>query len=126
MLDILKEYGFTLLQLMLEAVLPVLAVFIIQWVRAQIQIAMDKLNDNQRAILNEAARIAVLAAEQMNLAGKVADKKAFAVDFAQKYLDEHGIIISLGTIEGAIEAAVMSEFNQQPELLTSTLEVTEG
>jgi len=117
MLDILKEYGFALLQLLLEALLPILVVFVIQWVRMQIKKVIAGLSSDQAALLAEAAKIAVLAAEQMNLAGLIMDKKEWAIEYAQNYLLAHNIPLDLATIEGLIEAAVMAEFNQYPDAI---------
>ena len=112
MLDILKEYGLTLLQLVLTALLPILATYIIQLVKVWIENAMMKLGDQQAKAVKLAANLAVQAAEQMQLAGQIEDKKLEAIKIAQAYLDEHGVgIIDVEVISDAIEAAVMEQFN---------------
>ena len=112
MLDILLDFVFGLLQLALEAALPVLVVMLIAWVRVQVKAGFAKLEPNVQLILQEAARIAVLAAEQMNLAGQLDEKLDFAVGIAQSFLNEHGVELELDLIIAAIEAAVMDEFNR--------------
>lgn len=112
MLDILIEYGFQLLQLVLEALLPVLAVMAIKWVQVLIKNGIAKLEPNVQDILNEGVRIAVLAAEQMGLSQQLQEKKAFALEMAQLYLAEHGVELDIEVIAAAIEAAVMDEFNR--------------
>lgn len=116
MLDVLKDILFQILQLALEALLPVLVAFIIRWVKGQIDIAKGKLNEQQQTILDAAVRIAVLAAEQLNLSGFVENKKAEAIKIAQAYLIAHGIDIDVQVLADMIEAAVMDEFNR-PDLL---------
>jgi LL-H family phage holin len=62
--------------------------------------------------VEEMAKIAVKAAEGLGLAGKIADKKEYAINLMQHQLDAKGIKINLAIIEGAIEAAVFEEFNK--------------
>ena len=112
-MDILKDILFQVLQLALEALLPVLIGFAIKWLRDQIGLLKSKLSESQLAILDAAAKIAVLAAEQLNLAGFVEDKKAEAIRIAQQYLAAHGVELDVQVIADAIEAAVMEQFNQQ-------------
>jgi hypothetical protein len=63
------------------------------------------------ALLDKAVQRAVLAAEQSGLTGIIqnvaAQKKRFAVDFAFKYLAEHGLRIDPAVVNGLIEAQVL-------------------
>jgi hypothetical protein len=67
------------------------------------------------ALLDKAVETAVLAAEQTGLktmavetAANVAlAKKQYAVELAEKYLDEHGIDVDAALIDGMIEAQIM-------------------
>lgn len=62
--------------------------------------------------LGEVARIAVRAAEQAKVANLITEKKAYALEFAEKLLSAQGITIDLDVISAAIEAAVYTEFNR--------------
>jgi D-alanyl-D-alanine carboxypeptidase len=57
-------------------------------------------------VLQLFAEAAVQAAEQMNIAGLIEDKKAYALEQVQKWLDEKGIILDASLIEQAIESEV--------------------
>ena len=63
-------------------------------------------------LLDEGARIAVRATEQLGLAGLVKDKKEYAMNYLCNFLTGYGIEVDLAVISGAIEAAVLEEFNR--------------
>lgn len=62
-------------------------------------------------LLAKAVQAAVLAAQQSGTAGLIrdagADKKRFAVEFAFKYLAEHGMRVDSGVVASLIEAEIM-------------------
>jgi hypothetical protein len=64
------------------------------------------------ALLDKAVHTAVLAAEQSGLTGAIqnvaAQKKRYAVDFAFKYLAEHGLRVDPTVVNGLIEAQVLA------------------
>lgn len=58
-------------------------------------------------VLEEGAKMVVYAAEQSGIAGEVTDKKDYAINALQAYLNAHGWKgIDLQLIDAAIEAAV--------------------
>ncbi len=63
------------------------------------------------ALLDKAVQTAVMAAEQSGLAGAIqnvaAQKKRYAMDFAFKYLAEHGLRVDPAVVDGLIEATVL-------------------
>jgi hypothetical protein len=65
------------------------------------------------ALLDKAVQSAVLAAEQSGLANIIqnaaAHKKRFALDFAFKYLDEHGLRVDPTVVDGLLEAEIMRQ-----------------
>jgi len=61
--------------------------------------------------LEEAAVFAVMAAEQAGAAELIKDKKVYAFDIAERWLELRGIKIDLDLIDAAIEAAVYEKFN---------------
>ena len=102
------------LQGLLEFLLPIVAVAIISvlvswakllWAKAQ------SWNPDTTDLLEEAAKVAVTAAEQAGTAYLINDKKAYAMDIAERWLAEHGIHLDIELIDAAIEAAVYKQFN---------------
>jgi LL-H family phage holin len=62
-------------------------------------------------LLQKFAVAAVQAAEQSGLLTAGKEKKAFAIEQVEKWLDQFGIDIDLDLVDAAIEAAVFSELN---------------
>ena len=63
------------------------------------------------ALLDKAVQTAVLAAQQSGLTGVIQNvaeqKKRYAMDFAFKYLAEHGLRVDPAVVNGLIEAQVL-------------------
>lgn len=124
MLDVLKDFGVTFLNLFLQLVLPplvaVLAGFVIKWVKSKISAAEAAIDSTTQDIIKKAVSAAVLAAEQVGLADVALDKKDWAIERAQTLLAANGLAIDLEELDTLIEAAVMEEFNRykaaEPEL----------
>ena len=105
---------FDFLNLFLQAVLPVLAAALAGWLYSQARLAWQKFQNarpDTADAIQWAAEIAVRAAEQANLGGLIDDKKRYALQFAQRWLELKKIPIDLEALDGAIEAAVWSELN---------------
>ena len=86
--DLLQEFLMGLLVLLL----PILSAFIVKALNALAQKWLAELEANKPELawyLNEAVDIAVRAAEQASLAGFIEDKKQYAFQIAQQWLDEH-------------------------------------
>ena len=61
--------------------------------------------------LEQAAEIAVAAAEKMNLSGFIRNKREYAVEIVQRFLDEAGWDeIDVALLEAAVEAEVLKQF----------------
>ena len=72
---------------------PVLTGFVIAWVKAQVDLAIQNLENSKPAFANAlrvAVGLAVQAAEQAGLSGLVDDKKQYAFQIAQQWLDDAG------------------------------------
>ena len=68
-------------------------------------------NDANVQFLLRLATIGVQAAEQV-YGGENGDaKKAYAIEFIQAELDKRKIPVDIGSIEAAVESAVLAEFN---------------
>lgn len=98
------------LQAVLVIVLPPLVVFAAKWLRARAEQALAEASAWQpdlMALLERAAGFAVSAAEQAGAAGFVKDKKVYALDLAEKWLETKGIAVDLDMIDAAVEKAVL-------------------
>jgi len=101
------------LQSLLEFLLPIVAVAVIGALVSWAKLLWEKAkswNPDATDLLEEAAKIAVTAAEQVG-AAKFIDKKVYAMDIAERWLAEHGIMLDIELIDAAIEAAVYRQFN---------------
>lgn len=110
-LEFLSEF----VQGLLLAFAPILASLIAAWVLAKTKAAWDSIKAERpdlAMILQTAATMAVRAAEQSKMSELITNKKAYALDIAEKWLLEKGITVDLALIDAAIEAAVLTEFNQ--------------
>lgn len=115
-MDVLNDFLWKFLQLFLNAVIPpliaVAAAFIIALAKKLIAKWTASMNLDVLAIIQEAVRSAVLAAEQAHLKDFAVDKYAFAMEQASNWLASKNIKFDLEELSGLIEAAVMDEFNR--------------
>jgi hypothetical protein len=83
-------------------------------VNKQFSNAAPVVNDAaaRSTLLDKAVQTAVLAAEQSGLTGAIQDvaaqKKRYALDFAFKYLAEHGLRVDPTVVDGMLEAQVLT------------------
>lgn len=110
------EYLSVFLQKFLEIVLPVLATalagLVVAWITKIVNQVKSKLSQEAQWYIEQAVTSAVLAAEQLNLSGKIEDKKDYALQVAEQWLAEKKIKIDLAKLSDLIEAEVMSQFNR--------------
>ncbi len=102
------------LQKLLEVFLPILAVTIVGFLIAKIKYWLAEAkawNPDITELLEQAVKFAVTAAEQAGASKLIEDKKTYAFDVAERWLELHGIKIDLDLIDAAIEAAVYEKFN---------------
>ncbi len=112
-----KDFLSLFLQKFLEFALPLLVTFLMGLIVAGIKKLWAEYQAHTsattQAILSEAAKYAVQAAEQLGLSGKVKDKKNEAIKIAQEYLVANGFKnIDLAVLDDVIEATVFSQLNQ--------------
>ncbi|MEN6622180.1 MAG: phage holin, LLH family [Smithella sp.] len=104
------------LQSLLEFLLPIVVVAIISalvsWARF-LWAKAKSWNSDATDLLEEAAKVAVIAAEQAGAAKLIDDKKVYAMDIAERWLEQHGIHLDIELISAAVEAAVYRQFNYQ-------------
>lgn len=102
------------LQGLLEFLLPIVAVAIISVLVSWAKLLWAKAkswNPDTTDLLEEAAKVAVTAAEQAGAAKLIESKKEYAFDIAERWLELRGVHIDLDLIDAAIEAAVYEKFN---------------
>ena len=109
-INLLQEFAYNLAVI----ALPIIAAFLIALLRAWVKKALAEAKQAKPYLygyLKDAVEMAVGAAEQMELAGLVNDKKEYALDTVQAFLDEHGWDeVDIGVLEAAIEAEVLKQF----------------
>jgi len=104
------------LQGLLEFLLPIAVVAIISAIVSWARLVWERAkswNGDATDLLEEAARVAVTAAEQAGAAKLISDKKAYAMDIAERWLEQHGIRLDIELIDAAVEAAVYRQFNAE-------------
>ncbi len=99
---------------LLVVALPILAGFAIRALKVWGDKVLSDLESNKPNLswaLEQAAEVAVRAAEKMNLSGFIEDKKDYAIETAQRFLNEAGWEeINFWVLEAAIEAEVLRQF----------------
>jgi hypothetical protein len=115
MKEVLMNFLSIFLQYFMAFALPALASAAFAWLFSLAKKAwldFKAKRAGSASVLEEVAKLAVLAAEQANIAGMIEDKKEYALDIAEKRLSEYGLKVDLDMISAAIEAAVMEQFNK--------------
>ena len=107
-------------QALLMAFAPILAGLLAAWLVGIVRLVWQRIKVEKPQlgyVLENIAITAVRAAEQSGAAGYIQDKKQYAIQYVQNYLNTQGWgAIDVALIEGAIEAAVWEEFNKdKPE-----------
>lgn len=104
---------------LLAVVVPLAAVVVnaaARWLRAKTAALLNGIDANWRYAIEEAAQLAVDAAEQSALAGLIGaaaeEKKRFACDFAERYLAQFNIRVDLDVIADLIEVEVRRQFGK--------------
>jgi len=92
------------------ALIPVVVPLVVGWVKllfAKAQAELEAWSPSLSSVLETGAKLAIMAAEQANAAKLIEDKKEYAEEVLQLYLDSHGYTsIDIELIGAAIEAAV--------------------
>ena len=107
-------FWYKLIENVLLAFLPVLASLAVGALYAWARKTWAQFKEHSpdiAYILEEAASMAVMAAEQAGAAGYITEKKEYALGIAQAFLNAKGIKIDLALLDAAIEAAVFKELN---------------
>ena len=109
-INLLQGFAMGLLELML----PIVAGFVVAALIVLKNKWLQELENSKpelRWYLDEAVSLAVAAAEQSHLIELISDKKQYAVEVAQIWLDAHGWDeVDIDVLEAAIEAEVLKQF----------------
>ena len=100
----------------LKIVIPVCVALVLKWA-GEIWLKIKGENPDLADVLSYAVELAVEAAEQIFGPGKGEEKKQYAIQAAEKYLAEFGLVIDLDVIADAIEHEVY-EMNKYSKLLS--------
>ena len=113
LINLLQEFAFNLALL----ALPVIAAFLVALLRAWVKKVLQDLENAKPDFayaLETAVGLAVKAAEGMALAGFIEDKKQYAFEIAQEWLDDNGWDeVNVELLDAAIESAVFAKFNSE-------------
>ena len=111
---VLNDFLSTLAQALLILAIPILIVFLFQWVRQHAAEIRSQLTAQQQQVIATAIGIAVRAAEQScasnQLAGGGQAKKAYAIKVSQDYLNRLGVRVDVTVLVALIESEVQKQF----------------
>jgi len=109
-IDLLQKFAFELAVL----ALPIISGFVIAALRALVKKWLAELEASKPKLywyLAEAAELAVAAAEKMNASEFIDEKKQYALEIMQSWLDAHGWDeVDIELLEAALEAEVLRQF----------------
>ena len=98
----------------LRVLIPLFVAMIIKWA-VELYHLIKTQQPDWVPVLDYAAQLAVLAAEQIFGDGHGAEKKHYAIETIQRILAENNIHLDLNVIEDAIEAEVWKWLNHSAE-----------
>jgi Bacteriophage holin of superfamily 6 (Holin_LLH) len=102
-------------QAMLLAIAPVLGVFVVKAVIAwgkKLAAEAKEANPDLFEQMQWVARTAVKAAEQSGAVTLGQEKKAYAINIIEKWLESKGVTIDVDAIDAVVEAAVYDYFGK--------------
>lgn len=98
----------------LRVIIPVCVALVLKWA-IELYHRIKAEQPEWVPVLEYAAEVAVLAAEQIFGSGKGAEKKAYAIQVIQDILAEKGVPLNISVIEDAIEAEVYKWLHHEDE-----------
>jgi len=102
-------------QALLIIAIPIVAAGAFMWARQKWAEIKQNISKEQLSLIEKGVQIAVKAAEQAGFAGVLksgSEKKEYAIDAVQRYLDRAGIAIDVEEIVTLIEAEVNTRFTK--------------
>ena len=110
----LTNFLTTLAQALLIIAIPIVVAGAFMWVRQKAAEIKANMSQEQLGMLEKGIKLAVSAAEQAGFTGMLksgGEKKQYAIDAVQRYLDRAGVEIDVDEIATLIEAEVNSQFS---------------
>ena len=110
----LTNFLATLAQALLIIAIPIVVAGAFMWVRQKAAEIKANLTKEQLAMIDKGVKMAVSAAEQAGFSGFLEtgrEKKQYAIDAVQRYLDRAGVPIDVDEIATLIESEVNSQFS---------------
>ncbi len=110
----LTNFLATLAQALLIIAIPIVVAGAFMWVRQKAAEIKANMSQEQLGMIEKGIKLAVSAAEQAGFAGMLksgSEKKQYAIDAVQRYLDRAGVEIDVDEIATLIEAEVNSQFS---------------
>lgn len=104
-----------LAQALLIIAIPIVVAGAFMWARQKAAEIKQNLSKEQLLMIEKGVHIAVKAAEQAGFSGILKsgiEKKEYAIDAVQRYLDRAGVAIDVEEIATLIEAEVNSQFTK--------------
>lgn len=90
--------------------IPVIAVYVILYLKSKIATLEAGLDDGAKWAFENLISTLVYAAEQIYKSGEGAKKKEYVLDMATRWLKDRGFTIDLKAVEALIEAEVKRSF----------------
>lgn len=106
----------SVLQAVLIVLLPPLVAAAVKWLLARAAMAMESVRISRpelAELIEKAADFAVKAAEQAGIAELIEDKKKYALEVAEKWLESYKVTVDLELLSAAIEKSVLELFNSK-------------
>lgn len=110
----LTNFLATLAQALLIIAIPILVAAAFMWARQKATEIKQNLSKEQLDMIEKGIKMAVGAAEQAGFSGILksgGEKKQYAIDAVQRYLDRAGVPIEVDEIATLIESEVNSQFS---------------
>lgn len=111
----LTNFLATLAQSLLIIAIPIVVAGVFMWSRQKAAEIKQNLTKEQLSMIEKGVQIAVKAAEQAGFSGFLksgSEKKEYAIDAVQRYLDRAGVTIDVEEIVTLIEAEVNTQFTK--------------
>ncbi len=99
---------------LLVIAIPILVAAAFQWARHKAAEIKQNLSKEQLSMIENGVKLAVKAAEQAGFSGLLkggSEKKQYAIDAVQRYMDRAGVAIDVDEIATLIEAEVNAQFS---------------
>ena len=107
LINILQKFGF---EILLTVILPFIASALVALTKKWL-VELEEKKPMLWAYLDKAVEVGVAAAEKAGAVGYIENKKQYAFQIAQQWMDEHGWDeVNVDLLEAAIEAEVLKQF----------------